>query len=94
MNWRGLLDRFLADPKAVVDGVKKYISDVENGADPIEALHGHVCSPKCWHQQIYSKNWPDRCPKCGLRHTIGECPTKPCWHCGVCHTGDLPCSEV
>jgi hypothetical protein len=24
---------------------------VEGGADPIEAFHGHVCSPSCWHQQ-------------------------------------------
>lgn len=40
-------------PKRVRDVavVLKYIENVANGADPIEALHGHVCGPKCWHEQ-------------------------------------------
>lgn len=25
---------------------------VKAGADPIEAMHGHVCSPSCWHNQF------------------------------------------
>lgn len=26
----------------------------KHGADPIEAMHGHVCGPDCWHQQMMS----------------------------------------
>jgi hypothetical protein len=26
-----------------------YAEVVAAGADPIEALHGHLCGPKCWH---------------------------------------------
>jgi hypothetical protein len=22
---------------------------VSHGADPIEAMHGHLCGPRCWH---------------------------------------------
>ena len=50
--WRKVLDQFLADPKGVIEEVKRYVRDVEAGADPIEALHGHICSPECWHQQL------------------------------------------
>ncbi len=38
----------------MVDALNRWTRDVEAGADPIEALHGHICSPKCWHQQINS----------------------------------------
>jgi hypothetical protein len=25
---------------------------VQKGADPIEAMHGHICGPKCWHRAL------------------------------------------
>jgi hypothetical protein len=28
----------------------RFARDVEAGADPIEAMHGHVCGPGCWHK--------------------------------------------
>lgn len=34
-----------------VEGARKYVRDVAAGADPIEALHGHVCDERCWHYQ-------------------------------------------
>jgi len=27
----------------------EYYENVKAGADPIEALHGHLCGPKCLH---------------------------------------------
>ncbi len=29
--------------------VAEYLVNVKAGADPVEALHGHLCGPKCWH---------------------------------------------
>jgi len=40
----------LLTPEGIAE-VKRYVRDVEAGADPIEALHGHVCGPDCWHGQ-------------------------------------------
>lgn len=60
--WRKLLDTVLADPQKALDDVRRYVRDVEAGVDPIEALHGHICSPECWHNALSPKNWP--CKKC------------------------------
>ena len=30
----------------------RYFRDVAEGADPIEAMHGHICSDDCWHNQL------------------------------------------
>lgn len=38
--------------KTFFDALKTYLKAVKNGADPIEALHGHVCGPTCWHEQF------------------------------------------
>jgi hypothetical protein len=51
-DWRKLFDRVLADPAAAIAEVKRYARDVAAGADPIEAIHGHVCSKDCWHEQM------------------------------------------
>jgi hypothetical protein len=29
--------------------VREYLEDVSAGEDMIEAMHGHLCSPGCWH---------------------------------------------
>ena len=31
------------------DEIRTYVKNVADGADPIEALHGHVCGRGCWH---------------------------------------------
>lgn len=36
----------------LVDAFAEYARLVRDGADPIEALHGHVCGPDCWHEQM------------------------------------------
>mgnify|MGYP001397528267 CR=1 FL=1 len=36
---------------------------VSDGADPIEALHGHKCGPTCWHTWMAPK--PAKCSRCG-----------------------------
>lgn len=65
--WRKLIDTILADPQAALDGVRKYVRDVRSGADPIEALHGHVCSAECWHGQAGVVTWPAPQCVCGSR---------------------------
>lgn len=42
----------LANPKTrreLRKAFREYDRKVAAGADPIEALHGHVCGPGCWH---------------------------------------------
>ncbi len=47
--WQNLRQHTIGE---VVDGLREYVKLVAAGADPIEALHGHVCGPDCWHEQI------------------------------------------
>jgi hypothetical protein len=45
----------LADKKkrrALREAMREYNKNVAAGADPIEALHGHICGPNCWHQRL------------------------------------------
>jgi hypothetical protein len=45
----------LADKKkrrALRETLREYNKSVAAGADPIEALHGHICGPNCWHQRL------------------------------------------
>lgn len=35
--------------------LKRILDAVDHGADPIEALHGHLCGPKCWHWEALSE---------------------------------------
>lgn len=37
------------DGRKLRAALREYVKDVKAGADPIEALHGHKCGPKCWH---------------------------------------------
>jgi hypothetical protein len=36
----------------VVREFVRYFRDIEAGADPIEAMHGHICDANCWHNQL------------------------------------------
>lgn len=48
------LFRLLFGPegKQLRKDLTRYLDAIDQGADPIEALHGHVCGPDCWHQQM------------------------------------------
>jgi hypothetical protein len=83
--WRKLLDTILADPQKAMDDVRRYVRDVRGGADPIEALHGHVCSAECWHGQAGAVTWPaPKCLKCGSeRFAMGSTRDPHRW-CVVC----------
>lgn len=39
----------------IVDKAKFYADCVKAGADPIEAMNGHLCGPKCMHWEYMSK---------------------------------------
>ena len=36
----------------ILAAVATWFESVHRGADPIEAMHGHVCGPGCWHQMF------------------------------------------
>lgn len=40
---------FMSDPIKYLAALKDWKKLVDNGADPIEAMHGHKCGPGCWH---------------------------------------------
>lgn len=40
----------------LVDQFQQYSENVANGADPIEALSGHLCGPHCWHWDNIDEN--------------------------------------
>jgi hypothetical protein len=63
----------LSKPKALAD----YLDQVEAGADPIEALHGHICSVDCWHRQHLHQECPT-CPHKSLDHGPGGCKIAGC----------------
>lgn len=51
-RWFSTLVEILVDPKkrkVLREKLQEYNRAVAAGADPIEALHGHICSPNCWH---------------------------------------------
>ena len=37
------------------DRAKYWAEAVEHGADPIEAMHGHLCGPDCMHWDAMSE---------------------------------------
>jgi hypothetical protein len=63
----------LSKPKALAD----YLDQVDAGADPIEALSGHVCHPTCWHRQMLGSECPV-CPHLSLDHGPGGCKIAGC----------------
>ena len=78
--WRKVLDTILADPQKAMD----YVRDVRGGADPIEALHGHVCSAECWHGQAGVVTWPaPHCFECTCTTFRAEGDVRWCTLCGV-----------
>jgi len=38
----------------LMDIVKEYVEQLGDGADPVEALSGHLCGPGCWHWDTMS----------------------------------------
>lgn len=38
----------------LLEAFRTYASQVAAGADPIEALSGHLCGPRCWHWEELS----------------------------------------
>lgn len=57
-----------------------WLDRVRAGADPIEAMGGHVCDPECWHRQPFRQDCP-RCPHDTYEHgefgcTIQGCPCR------------------
>lgn len=42
-------------------GLVDYLDLISAGADPIEALHDHVCGPDCWHWPAMSEKRRAEC---------------------------------
>jgi len=66
---RGVFDRFvrtLVSPETLA-GLRKYAHVVADGADAIEAMHGHICSSKCWHFPGFEEG----CVRCSCRWEEG-----------------------
>lgn len=34
------------------EDVAKWVENCKHGADPLEAMHGHLCGPGCWHWEM------------------------------------------
>jgi hypothetical protein len=54
-NWREVIRQFYPEgdvAKGIIRDLKRYVNAVNAGADPIEAMHGHICGPDCWHEQM------------------------------------------
>ena len=49
--WEQIRDRKVGD---LYDQGKLWVQAVEHGADPIEAMHGHLCGPECMHWEALS----------------------------------------
>lgn len=46
---------------------RKYLHTVANGADMLEALHGHICNSQCWHFPGYENGFV----RCSCRYEEG-----------------------
>jgi len=46
--------------RALRETLREYNKNVAAGADPIEALHGHICGPNCWHQWLRARPKDDK----------------------------------
>jgi len=44
--WKRLRQKSVGE---FLDELREYFDNVRAGADPIEAMSGHLCGPKCWH---------------------------------------------
>lgn len=54
-SWREVIRQFYPDGDVaggIIRDLKRYVNAVKGGADPIEAMHGHICGPHCWHEQM------------------------------------------
>lgn len=96
-SWSMIL-RKVFSPEAL-SKLRKYAHDVANGADFIEAAHGHICSSKCWH----FPGFEDGLVRCSCRWEEGPTyrlyngsshePT--CWvHRVYVECGDLQSAEL
>lgn len=41
--------------KDLFESISEWYTNVKAGADPIEALHGHLCGPHCFHWMSTTK---------------------------------------
>jgi chromosome condensin MukBEF MukE localization factor len=55
--WNQIKDKTIGQ---IVEDVRTYARNVEAGADPIEALHGHLCGPGCTHWDHLTEEQRDR----------------------------------
>lgn len=39
---------------SLLDDLRSWVDAIDHGADPIEALSGHLCGPRCWHWEVIS----------------------------------------
>jgi hypothetical protein len=54
-NWREVIRQFYPEgdvASGIIRDLRKYVAAVKGGADPIEAMHGHICRPGCWHDRM------------------------------------------
>jgi hypothetical protein len=49
--WEHVRDQKVGD---LYDRAKFWTEAVAHGADPIEAIHGHLCGPECMHWETIS----------------------------------------
>ena len=40
---------------AYFEALKRWLDVCSHGADPVEALSGHLCGPQCWHWEALSE---------------------------------------
>jgi hypothetical protein len=52
---RRRLDDILKNPGKYLRALRDWAKLVREGADPIEAMHGHKCGPSCWHHMPSGK---------------------------------------
>ena len=55
--WEQVKERKLGD---MIDEVREYLQNVKDVADPIEALHGHLCGPGCLHWDFLTEEQRDK----------------------------------
>lgn len=46
---------------------RRLCDDLDAGADPIEAMSGHVCSVRCWHYELGDEAQRERIRRIGKR---------------------------
>lgn len=55
--------------RALFEEFRRWGAEIAHGADPIEALHGHLCGPKCWHWGAMTEEEKERLRKAPWNQT-------------------------